>query len=61
MQICRSFFTRKAHEHLPGRPIGEEHSGVALGSARSLRTPINLAERGAGQQRVGGAKDIIEQ
>jgi hypothetical protein len=37
---------QKAHEHLLERLVEEEHNMVALGSARSPRTPTNLIEKG---------------
>lgn len=36
---------QKAHEHLLERLVEEEHNMVALGSARSPRTPTNLTEK----------------
>ena len=38
------------------RPIKEGHNEVVLGSARSLRTPMNLVKRGVGEQGIGEAK-----
>jgi hypothetical protein len=32
-------------DHLPRRPVEEEHNEVDLGSARPLRMPPNLIER----------------
>ena len=46
--------------HSKSHAVREEHIGVALGLVRSSRMPMNLAKRGTRQQRVGGAKDIIE-
>lgn len=49
---CRCmFFVRKAHKHLPQRPIGKEHNEVVLGCPTRMLT--NLVERGAGQQKIG--------
>lgn len=39
------FFVWYTLEHLQGRPIGEEHTKVVLGSARPPRTPPNLFGR----------------
>ena len=45
----------RAREHLLGRPIGEKHNGVALGSAMPPRMPTNLIEKGARQK---GLKEL---
>jgi hypothetical protein len=38
------FYAREAHENLPGRPVGNEHNEVALGSTRLPRMLTNFVE-----------------
>jgi hypothetical protein len=40
----RPFYAREAHENLLGRPVGNEHNVVALGSTRPPRMPTNFIE-----------------